>query len=472
MEERVLIIEDNLEIINFITELLRIKNFTVEFAQTGYEGLKKVKEKGYIFVLLDLKLPDLEGFKVLEEIKKINEKLPVIVITGYGTIENVVKSIKAGAEDFIEKPFDIERFYEVIEKVTKVRELEKEISKLKLIESILELNRVLISLSEFDVLLQKILDILNPLFFPEAIGIYIFDKKTNDYVLKKNISKSPRYEFKETYKNKEVANFNRNGFWLNFGESFAELKMLIKGKDENLGLLNLIFDKKRKIREEEIKFLSALSLQVGIGIENSLLFEKVKMSYINAIKSLIISLEAKDKYTKGHSEEVVYYSVLIGQKLGFSDGEIEILRNSSYLHDIGKLGIKDEILLKKSKLDEKEFEIIKQHPLITIKIIEPLNLKKEEVNACLYHHERIDGKGYPYGLTGEYIPVYAKIIAVADAYSAMTSERPYRKKMSKEEAIEELRRNAGRQFDKDIVEVFVDIISQKEVKNNERTGDW
>ncbi|MCM8804339.1 MAG: response regulator [Candidatus Omnitrophica bacterium] len=462
MEEKAIIIEDNLEIINFIEVLLKPKGFTVDYAQTGQEGLKKIKEREYNFVILDLKLPDIDGFEVLEEIKKIDDKLPVVIITGFGTIENVVKAIKAGADDFIDKPFEIDRFYEVIEKITKIKKLEREISKLKLIESILELNRTLVSLVEFDTLLEKTLDILNNLFSPDMIGIYIFEKESNSFLLKKVKIRNLKCKFKKFYNIEEVDQLKEKSIFLNSFADFSEVKALIKGKDENIGILNLIFDKKREIREEEIKFLDAFCIQIGIGIENSLLFEKMKKSYINAIKSLVISLEAKDKYTKGHSDEVAQYSIMIGEKLGFKDYEIEILKNSSYLHDIGKLGIKDEILLKNDKLDEKEFEIIKQHPLITLKIIEPLNLKKDEIEACLYHHERINGSGYPYGITGENIPIYAKIIAVADAYSAMTSERPYRKKMSKEEAIEELRKWAGIQFDKDIVELFIEIINQIE----------
>lgn len=460
MEEKAIIIEDNQEIINFIEVLLKAKNFTIDYAQSGRDGLKKIKEKEYSFVLLDLKLPDMDGFEVLEEIKKIDEKIPIVVITGFGTIENAVKAIKIGADDFIDKPFQIERFYEVIEKITKVRKLEREISKLKLIESILELNRTLVSLTEFDTLLEKILEIINNLFSPEMIGLYIFERESNNFVLKKVKINNLKCKFKKLYNVEELNWLKEKSIFLNSFANFSELNILIKGKDENTGILNLIFDKKRKIKEEEIKFLDAFSIQIGIGIENSLLFEKIKKSYINAIKSLVISLEAKDKYTKGHSEEVVYYSTMIGQKLGFRDNEIEILRNSAYLHDIGKLGIRDEILLKKDKLNEKEFEIIKQHPLITLKIIEPLNLKKEEIEACLYHHERINGSGYPYGLTGESIPFYVKIIAVADAYSAMTSERPYRKKMSKDQAIEELKRWAGVQFDRDIVDLFIEIINQ------------
>jgi putative nucleotidyltransferase with HDIG domain len=188
------------------------------------------------------------------------------------------------------------------------------------------------------------------------------------------------------------------------------------------------------------------------------LIQQLQESYISAIRSLVNSLEAKDVYTKNHSEQVAYYAVAIGKALGMDSASLESLRNAAYLHDIGKLGIKDEIILKKSFLTEEEREIIKKHPLITREILKPLRIKKEEMEACLYHHERYNGDGYPEGLAGEKIPLMARILAVADSLSAMISERPYRKKMEIKDAIKELRTNAGKQFDEKIVNVLIDVI--------------
>jgi response regulator RpfG family c-di-GMP phosphodiesterase len=468
MEEKILIVEDSKEIIELLVDILISNKFIVNYISSGREAIEKVKKEDYQLVILDLQLPDKDGFEVLGEIKKINENLPVIILTGFGTTENIVKAIKIGAVDFIEKPFDIQNLIEKVRKYIKISSLEKELTKFKLIESILQLNRTIISLSDLETLLNTIIQILNNLFSPERIGIYLFNSDGKNYTLKKYKFKNLEQKIKLVYTDYEIKElFENKNILIQKFKNNVDLMILIKGKEKDIGFLEINF-KDREIKEEEIKFFESFSIQVGIGIENALLLEMLQNSYINAITSLVMSLEAKDKYTKGHSEEVVYYSLLIGEKLGLKDEELEILKNASYLHDLGKLGIKDNILLKPGKLNREEFEIIKQHPLITLKILEPLNLRLEEKEACLYHHERIDGSGYPFGLKDEKIPVYAKIIAVADAYSAMTSERPYRKKMSKEEAIEELKKYAGIHYDKEIVELFIDIINQKEeVKKNE-----
>jgi len=468
MEEKILIVEDSKEIIELLVDILISNKFIVNYISSGREAIEKVKKEDYQLVILDLQLPDKDGFEVLGEIKKINENLPVIILTGFGTTENIVKAIKIGAVDFIEKPFDIQNLIEKVRKYIKISSLEKELTKFKLIESILQLNRTIISLSDLETLLNTIIQILNNLFSPERIGIYLFNSDDKNYTLKKYKFKNLEQKIKLVYTDYEIKElFENKNILIQKFKNNVDLMILIKGKEKDIGFFEINF-KNREIKEEEIKFFESFSIQVGIGIENALLLEMLQNSYINAITSLVMSLEAKDKYTKGHSEEVVYYSLLIGEKLGLKDEELEILKNASYLHDLGKLGIKDNILLKPGKLNREEFEIIKQHPLITLKILEPLNLRLEEKEACLYHHERIDGSGYPFGLKDEKIPVYAKIIAVADAYSAMTSERPYRKKMSKEEAIEELKKYAGIHYDKEIVELFIDIINQKEeVKKNE-----
>ncbi|MFN4226578.1 MAG: HD domain-containing phosphohydrolase [Candidatus Ratteibacteria bacterium] len=461
MEEKILIVEDNKEMIELLLEILTSNKFSVDYVSSGIFAIEQIKKGNYNLVILDLQLPDIEGFKVLEEIKKLNENISVIILTGFGTADNIVKAIKMGADDFIEKPFDIKDFLEKVHKYIKLKSLEKELTKFKMIESILQLNRTIITLSDLETILAIIINIFDDMFAPEKVGIYIFDTKNNNYVLKKYKFKNVFRKIKVIYENYEIERFFKDkNVYVDRSNGCTCLKIMIKGKEKVIGFLDIELKREKAIKEEEIKFLESFSLQIGIGIENAILFEMVQNSYINAISSLVKSLEAKDKYTKGHSEEVAYYSVLIGEKLKLREEEIEILKNSSYLHDLGKLGIRDNILLKPGKLTKEEFEIIKQHPLITLKILEPLNLRKEEKEACLYHHERIDGSGYPYGLKDEKIPLYAKIIAIADAYSAMTSERPYRKKMSKKEAIEELIKYAGIWFDKYLVEFFISSIEQ------------
>jgi putative nucleotidyltransferase with HDIG domain len=176
------------------------------------------------------------------------------------------------------------------------------------------------------------------------------------------------------------------------------------------------------------------------------------------------TLDARDPYTAGHSIRVADYSILIAEKAGLSDERIDLLKKSALLHDIGKIGIRDSVLLKEGKLSDEEFDTIKQHPVIGAHILEQINLT-DELKPLLpgvkYHHERYDGKGYPEGLKGEDIPLFGRIMAVADAYDAMTSDRPYRKGMPQEKAISILEEGKGTQWDPIYTELFIQAIKER-----------
>lgn len=194
--------------------------------------------------------------------------------------------------------------------------------------------------------------------------------------------------------------------------------------------------------------------------ENTKLLEdalqKNEQNYYETIGALVQAIDAKDGYTAGHCERTTRLSILIGEHLGLDKSEIEGLRRGSLLHDIGKIGIKDEILKKPGKLSEEEFGIIKEHPEIGYNIIKDITFMEKAKSVVLYHHERIDGKGYPRGLKGEEIPLLARILCITDSFDAMTSKRVYRdSKMTVERAFKELMKNTGTQFDANLVEVFI-----------------
>lgn len=187
----------------------------------------------------------------------------------------------------------------------------------------------------------------------------------------------------------------------------------------------------------------------------------IRESHLNTVEALVQALEAKDKYTSGHSTRVEKLSVIIAKGIGMTENKIEILKYAAILHDVGKIGVSDTILNKEGKLCEVEWYSIRSHPVIGQKIIKSMKFMFDIGQVVRHHHERYDGKGYPDGIKGEEIPIESRIIAVADTYDAITSNRSYRKGKPHDEAIEELKRVAGSQLDPQLVEIFCKIVKSE-----------
>ena len=194
------------------------------------------------------------------------------------------------------------------------------------------------------------------------------------------------------------------------------------------------------------------------------LYTKMRKVYLDTIRALAAAIDAKDPYTKGHSERVAETSVALAQELDLPGREIENIEYSALLHDIGKIGIADSILGKNSSLTDKEFDKIKEHTVMGAKIIEPVDFLKNSYEAIYHHHEKYNGAGYPDGLKEKDIPLSARIIAVADAYDAMGSDRPYRKKLSKDKILNELKDQSGKQFDPEIVKALISVLDKEREK--------
>lgn len=196
--------------------------------------------------------------------------------------------------------------------------------------------------------------------------------------------------------------------------------------------------------------------------ERNQLLERLRKNVVKMVDSLAQALEARDPYTAGHSLRVAEFSLMIAEELGLSEIELAILEHGAALHDIGKIAVRQEVLHKPSHLTEEEFEHIKIHPVVGREILEPIEDFKDMLDLVYYHHERIDGKGYPEGLKGDMIPVLAQIVAVADTYDAMTSDRPYRRGMPSERALMIMNEVAGTQLNAEFVEILARRIRARE----------
>lgn len=224
---------------------------------------------------------------------------------------------------------------------------------------------------------------------------------------------------------------------------------------------------------EDLDFFVALSSNVAMAIKNAQLFsqlslelDKKRQLFMRTTVALAAAIEAKDHYTHGHTTRVTNISLAIARMISQKRGQIikpefmEALQIASLLHDIGKIGVPEEILNKKGPLTEVERKKIREHPLIGVAILKPIKELGDSVLGVKYHHERPDGTGYPDGLKGENIPLIASIIAVADSFDAMTTNRPYRRSLSKEEAIKEIKRLSGKQFDAKVCVVFLELCNK------------
>jgi putative nucleotidyltransferase with HDIG domain len=220
--------------------------------------------------------------------------------------------------------------------------------------------------------------------------------------------------------------------------------------------------RRHELSPQQVDFLTTLANQAAMVLDNARLYEEVRESYFSTITALARSIDARDEYTHGHSERVTRYALMSARQLGFTEEQLEELHVGAILHDVGKIGIPDDILNKPGRLSEEEFEIMKQHPTIGAKILEEAFSRRPNVIRLVkHHHERYDGRGYPDGLRGEEVSMSVLVLAVADSYDAMTSDRCYRRAFSQEAALHELRMGKLKHYHPDAVEALVAALEEE-----------
>ena len=219
------------------------------------------------------------------------------------------------------------------------------------------------------------------------------------------------------------------------------------------------FDQLLLLIESGIKSITQMKEIKKINDELKDTYDKLERAYLESIETLRYTVEAKDTYTRGHSDRVSAYSVLIGEKVGLSDEDLKTLKIGGLFHDIGKIGVPDAILQKNSKLTDDEYSEIKNHPSIGAHILSTATIFKDIIPVVKHHHEKYDGTGYPGRLKGEEIPYLARIAAIADSFDAMTSRRTYRDSLPIETVINEFERCKGTQFDPELTDIFLDILN-------------
>jgi len=238
----------------------------------------------------------------------------------------------------------------------------------------------------------------------------------------------------------------------------------LKVENKTIGCLELVNKPDNgNFTPNDMEMIMYFAGHMAVTLENSRLYSENKQLLESIAYVLISALDAREPFARKHSENVTNISLRIGNKLGLSTEDLKVLEWTALLHDVGKIGINDSVLLQPGSLSNEEWEIIKKHPDIGFKIlkkVKPAHFADKISEGVLYHHERYDGKGYPTGLKQDQIPIFSRIVSIADAFDAITSDRPYRKKASMKKALEEIEKCSGYQFDPAITQVFFEVAKE------------
>ena len=464
----------------------------VQTADCGETALKELEISDYDYVFIDLMMPGIDGIETLRQIRRKHQLTSVILMTGYPSMDIVIDAMHNGASDFLVKPFRFQDIKIILEKIQRYHlllkknwTLNQELNDKKKVE---ELNIKLEKKIRLQSILYSIIDSLSRVNKSEELYNYlikcavescdarkacfmIYDQGISNFLVLAQYGLDKLID--NLRKGLQITSVTLDRDFLNlyFGKHMdlhfpltqsCRQKDLIaipfNIRDEPFGIL-LVSDKEgeKSFDEEDEFILKFLAEKAALNIENMALYDNLKQSLIASFMSLVGAIEAKDPYTQQHSSRVTELAIQIATKMGCSSDDLHRLESVTPLHDIGKIGINDSILNKPGRLTDDEFKNIKTHPLIGVNIVSPLGLDSLELAIIRNHHERWDGNGYPDGLRGDQIPLLSRILAVADAYDAMKSDRAYRTALPYETCVLELKNNSGSQFDPQVINAALSV---------------
>lgn len=497
-QTRIMVVDDEESIRTIVAEVLGRKGWTVDEYACAEAAISALERERYDAILTDINMPGLSGMDLLSQIKDAAPHTPVVMITGFPSIDLAVEAMKIGAVDFLAKPFKLEELEIVVRRAidgarqtgdnpesafsrfrpfdskpeAARRRLEDKIKELSILHTI---SDAISNAGAKDDIFRKTMDIAQIITDSERAFIMVVDQDDS----RLSVSASSGYgcdsidnerfscleePFATVIKSKSYA------YVATDDPALARLMGPSEGPVSRRPLLLAPMTMNREVvvllgltgsfgagvlSTDTVSLLLNLMAKASMKLENIALSENVFSSIVGAINSLINALDARDTYTRDHSSRVTRYAVQIARSLGSSQEVIDSISFAGPLHDIGKIAVRDEILLKKGSFSLDEKEVMQSHVTRGEEILRPLNLMQTEKAVVLYHHERWDGGGYPNGLGGAEIPLAARIFSVADTFDAMTSTRPYRTALSMEVARQEILRCSGTQFDPEIVDAFI-----------------
>lgn len=473
---RLILLDDEAGIIDSLSVVLKRNGYNFAGFTNPLKALEAIKNDSFDLMILDYLMDPMHGDEVVEEIRKFNKELYILLLTGHKDLAPPLETIRnLDIQGYCEKSDKFDQLILLIESGI------KSISQMRIIKRYKDSLSKLIEIVPEIYQLKPVSDILREILN----GIVHVENTGNVFILVDNIGNL------NTVHNsmfKGIGKFDTNidsfikGIEIEAVECIGRARMtkqpeytgklaifpLLNEYSDVIGVLGL----ESKLGEDSRSLIDIYTKQAASSISNAFLhamvnvkneelndtYEELKRSYIDTVEVLRLAVDAKDEYTRGHSDRVAYYAVRIGESLGLSSDELQVLTLGGIFHDVGKIGTADDILFKTDSLEREEYDEVKKHTLKGAHILSAVSMFKHVVPLVKYHHERIDGKGYPEGLKGDEVPFLSRILSVADAFDAMTSDRLYRTKMSLDDAVEQLVKSSGTQFDPVVVEKFIELL--------------
>ena len=492
----VLVVDDEDLVRQVVAENVQSLGYICSTASDGLEALELIKGNSYEVIISDVRMPRLDGLELMEKARQIRPSIPFIIITGYTADYPFDEIIEAGANDLINKPFKTSEIKFKLERIFRERQLNMENSRLldeqvtlnEKLSTLLKVSRDLIAEQNFDRLFGRIISEASEIMEAERSTLYLIDWEHREIWTKVAEQIDPiRLPLGEGISGRVAENgktinvtdarelpyFNREFDLKNNFRTRSVLCMPIYNrKKDRIGVIQILNKKNgHRFNQNDETILQAIISQVAIVLENYFLIDELQISFESSIRTLSATVDARHPLTAGHSQRVTDYSLLISEEMGMDKDEIEIIKYAALLHDIGKIGIRDEVLLKQGIFTPEERDEMMTHPLRTRNILEnfhfPKSLRRVPFIAS-QHHEKVNGKGYPSGLTGDELTLGSKILAVTDVFDALTSRRDYPKYFKDEtmnydpmplsKVIEILKGDSGSHFDPYVVETFLRCI--------------
>jgi putative nucleotidyltransferase with HDIG domain len=493
-QEKVLVVDDEPTIVELCTRFLNKEGYSVKTASNGLQALQHFHDEPFDLLLTDIRMRGMSGLELIDAAKKHDPGIAIVVITGHGTVNMAIESLKLGTLGFVIKPFTMEELLTAVRHATEKNRLVKENIRLRSLMPLFEINRRLVT-TDLEHLFKEIAQSARLETNAERASLMLYDETRQELELKAHSGFSIVVPSKMTKKlgqgvagvvaqtrkpliiqggvqqNPSLANVLEDAEITSsvsiplIGKGYPKMSSLSSPPithERLIGVLNISKNSpgSTPFTESDLELVTLLAGQASAAIENAQLYQDLHQSYVKTIRSLVATIELKDTYTAGHSENVSRYAAALAREMGLSANEIDEIEIGGILHDIGKIGSSEDILLKKDRLTKEEFEIMKSHPANAVKILNPVGLSDNILKIVLHHHEQCNGKGYPTGLTREQISLGARILMVADTIDAMTSDRPYRKAQPIPKLLGELKKYSGQQFDSDVVSAFERLLQK------------